>query len=174
MPHNGLPDAWFPDLTSDPVQETFKPAPAASLARQSAPLQPSIKAVRVGAPARIRVPVDRALAPTVINAPIGQLTFTGSTDEFAALIGAINRSTGHGSGVAFGQDRLAMGMVGFGMVMLLGIGVFAATKSPATQQQAALEQIERISARESANTRRLAEKAAEQRPICISFYCGGK
>lgn len=166
---NGLPKAWTRSPTN-PTSAIFGIQP------ESAPIVPSQPAAR---PTVIRTPTLRVATPPAPTT--GSITINATPDEFASLIQALNRATGQGQPqVRFTQDPIAVGLVGLGVVALVGIGAYSiammSAQSPAAVQKAELDRIERISARESAATRKIAEKAAEQRSICVfSLGCpGGK
>jgi hypothetical protein len=161
MPINGLPDAWTTER--NPVATMFSPpTTTANLVKTSQPA--------IARPTRIHTPT---LAPV---RPTGNITINATPDEFASLILALNRATGNGQPqVRVTQDPIAMGLIGFGVLCLTGIGGYAiasmAAQSPAAVQKAELDRIERISARESAQTRKMAEKALEKGNFCIAWSC---
>lgn len=170
MPSNGLPDAWTTENT--PVSTMFNPSTTTS------PIVPTKSQSLAARPTRIHLPT---LPAQIQNSGTGSISIVATPDEFANLISALNRATGqHQPQVRLTQDPIALGLIGFGLVCLTGIGGYAiasmSAQSPAAQQKAELDRIERISARESAATRKIAEKAAENRSICVfSLSCpGGK
>lgn len=163
MPTNGLPDAWTTER--NPVATMFS-SPTTS------PIVPVQKQPIAARPTRIHLPT----LPAQIERSGGTISINASPDEFAQLISAINRATGQGqSQVRITQDPIAMGLIGFGLVCLTGIGGYAiasmSAQSPAAQQKAELDRIERIYARESAATRKIAEKAADKGNFCIAWSC---
>jgi hypothetical protein len=167
MSHNGLPDAWTTETT--PVSTMFNPSTTTS------PIVPT-KSQSLARPVRIHLPT---LSAQIQNSGSGSISIVATPDEFANLISALNRATGqHQPQVRLTQDPIALGLIGFGLVCLTGIGGYAiasmSAQSPAAVQKMELDRIERISARESAATRKIAEKAAENRSICIfSLSCPG-
>jgi hypothetical protein len=169
MSHNGLPDAWTTENT--PVSTMFNPSTTTS------PIVPTKSPPLAARPTRIHLPTLPAQIQN--SGSSGSISIVATPDEFANLISALNRATGqHQSQVRLTQDPIALGLIGFGLVLLTGIGGYAiasmSAQSPAAQQKAELDRIERISARESAATRKIAEKAAENRSICVfSLSCPG-
>ena len=170
MSHNGLPDAWTQETTQPIVQQIFNKSP-------------SNTAIAVAPKAR-RGTLTVAARPTLIHTPSlvpsGSISIVATPDEFANLISAFNRATGQSQPqVKLAQDPIALGLIGFGLICLTGIGGYAiasmSAQSPAAVQKAELDRIERISARESAITRKIAEKAMEKGNFCIAWSCpGGK
>ena len=161
MPINGLPDAWTTER--NPVDTMFSQPPNTSnLAKTAKPA--------IARPSRIHIPTLNLRPAT------GSITINASPDEIAALISSWNRATGHGQPqVRVTQDPIAMGLIGFGLICLTGIGGYAiaslSAQSPASLQRAELDRIERISARESAATRKVAEQAMKRGNFCIAWSC---
>lgn len=159
MQTNGLPDAWTTER--NPVDTMFRP-PTSNLAKTSKPA--------IARPSRIHVPTLN------LRPASGSITINASPDEIAALISSWNRATGHGQPqVRVTQDPIAMGLISFGLICLTGIGGYAiaslSAQSPAAVQRAELDRIERISARESAATRKVAEQAMKKGNFCIAWSC---
>ena len=160
MPTNGLPDAWTTER--NPVDTMFSQPTTSSLAKTSKPA--------IVRPSRIHTPTLNLRPAT------GSITINASPDEIAALISSWNRATGHGQPqVRITQDPIAMGLIAFGLTCLTGIGGYAiaslSAQSPASLQRAELDRIERISARESAATRKVAEQAMKRGNFCIAWSC---
>jgi hypothetical protein len=166
MSHNGLPDAWTTEST--PVSTMFTPSTTTS---------PIVR------PTSRKGPLTIAARPSLIHtpslAPSGSISIVATPDEFANLISALNRATGQGQPqVKLTQDPIAMGLVGFGLLCLTGIGGYSiaamSAQTPAAIQKAELDRIERISARESAATRKMAEQAMKKGNFCIAWSCPGE
>lgn len=176
MPTNGIPDAWIvqPDTPVAPMFQTSNsPSP---IAKPSGTGITTVSKSAIARPTVIRTPT----LPATIQQS-GTISLNLTPDDLIGLVSALNRATGQGQSQAkFTQDPIAMGLVGFGLLCLTGIGGYSiatlSAQTPAAVHKAELDRIERISARESAATRKLAEKAAEQRSICVfSLGCpGGK
>jgi hypothetical protein len=121
-----------------------------------------------------------AVRPTLIHTPTltpsGSISIVATPDEFANLISALNRATGQNQPqTSLTQDPIAVGLIGFGLVCLTGIGGYSiasmSAQSPAAQQKAELDRIERISTQSAAQTRKMAEKALEKGNFCIAWSC---
>jgi len=168
---NGIPESLLLSMEKISRQNIFgieTPGPIAPTQ-----LQPPIVEPKPARPSRIHTPT--------LNSQVGkiQISATFSPEEFDLfLMQSIGRATGQGvAKVSIAQDPWAIGGIAIGLSMLMGVGGFAiasmSSQTPVAIQQEQLRALEKSMARESAATRKIAEKAIDKKGNCISFNCGG-
>lgn len=168
---SGIPKALLVNLESIGKQSTFS-------TEQPSPIVANQPKAPIVAPKAARPNIIRT--PT-LNTQVGkiQISASFSPEEFDLfLVNAIGRATGQGSQkVSLSQDPWAIGGIAIGLSMLMGVSGFAlasmSNQTPIAVQQQQLQALEKSMARESAATRKIAEKAIDKKGTCISFYCGG-